>query len=464
MQNITRKTLTDLLTDDNKMVTILSDLKKKEKETKLKHMEIVEEMRKELNFYRAKHEESRNLKMEVTNLTHELKTTKEHLNHHEEMAGNLKKKLDTVTHDKDAIQSEYIICKRDLLGQIYTYQNELYKAKSKLASQDNSRIREIQALHLEVETLTEINRGLESKLQKATNQKWEIAQKNEIIKLNTKKYSELKEQLDRVIKENELCKPVVVKQCKHKNNDLCKENQDLKNDLYIKTRQLAIESKKLEQKDHIIEEKEKQCEKLEDSMSRMLPPERAELILKYQSVIREQSEKITSLKAQSYMFQVKAEECKAELEKAIDREETNKKLYLNEKNRNYDLMEALKLVPEGKSIANVPEGKSGKVKLPPIVNVPEGKSGKVKLPPIVNVPHNQSTEKVTPQERKVKMVVLKPEEKLVLPPVTNTRKPVTSSVGQRFNLLPPLPNRSPQLRTAQRKKFLLTEPHRGQTP
>ncbi|KAG8000808.1 hypothetical protein GBF38_018050 [Nibea albiflora] len=185
------------------------------------------------------------------------------------------------------------------------------------------------------------------------------------------------------------------------------------NSLYSKTQQLADKSRKLEEKDHIIEEKEKECQKLKDSMSRMLPPEKAELITRLQWDNREQGDKIKALTAQSNMFEFHAKKCKADLEKATDREERNKKLYLEERNRNHDLMEALRPVPQGRS-------------------------GKVKLPPIVNVPHNQSTEKVNPQKGKVKTVVS--EEETVLPPVTNTRKqPVTSPLRPTFQHSPTSP-------------------------
>ena len=118
-----------------------------------------------------------------------------------------------------------------------------------------------------------------------------------------------------------------------------RRNRELKEKLVNKTKIIVDMSRKLERKDCIIAEKEQQCEELEGSMSRLQP---ASSLAEDKWKIREQKEHIKALQGNVHMSQLKTEQYKNENEKLADKFTTNRKLYLRERRKNMDLVEASK--------------------------------------------------------------------------------------------------------------------------
>ncbi|XP_033940573.1 cilia- and flagella-associated protein 58-like [Pseudochaenichthys georgianus] len=116
----------------------------------------------------------------------------------------------------------------------------------------------------------------------------------------------------------------------------------------------------LDKNKEIINEKERQYEELKNRTARLLPPERFDMIPKYQCVIREQSQQIKALMGAVNCHQTKAEEYRGDQEKIVEKATAYQKLYLKEKMENNDLREFLKegvTKPDNKySAIQVPAG------------------------------------------------------------------------------------------------------------
>ncbi|KAI9538043.1 hypothetical protein NQZ68_019384 [Dissostichus eleginoides] len=222
---------------------------------------------------------------------------------------------------------------------------------------------------------------------------------------------------------------------------------------------LKAHCNQLDKNKEIIHEKERQYEELKDRTARLLPPERFDMIPKYQCVIREQSEQIKALMGQVNLHQTKAEDYKRDQEIIVEKATAYQKLYLKEKMKNNNLREYLKegfTKPDNKySAIQVPAGTKVSQKQSREKHVPTKmhslKSSLACLPPItkkfqqvpeVKLDHIRSS--AIP-----KKVVLKSDEKPGLP--------LTRKINATYSLLPPIKPLKGQSSACQRKTFM-TEP------
>ncbi|CAB1430194.1 unnamed protein product [Pleuronectes platessa] len=105
--------------------------------------------------------------------------------------------------------------------------------------------------------------------------------------------------------------------------------------LQMKNHQLRDSYRRLERKDELIDEKERQYAELKHSMSQLVPAERLAELPESKLIIREQREKIQELTARVALYRQKAEDHKSENEKLIRQFEATKELYLKEKKKSF---------------------------------------------------------------------------------------------------------------------------------